>query len=168
MQIGNEVTHDSFSKQVSVRVHAVGNAGGAQRGGEDVGLGVGAVQDGGVTGMLEEPAVDKGADLMGNALSFGLGIFGANSCVRDRGWTDGQWAGWSVDKAGYLQQATWAYALAVFARVRGDPCPAWRRHLRPDVRAAFKAGVKPTQIARQFGLSDADVRRALASDEKKR
>jgi hypothetical protein len=36
------------------------------------------------------------------------------------------------------------------------------------VRAAFRAGVKPTQIARQFGLSDADVRRALASDEKKR
>ena len=36
------------------------------------------------------------------------------------------------------------------------------------VRAAFKAGVKPTQIARQFGLSDADVRSALRSDEKKR
>jgi hypothetical protein len=36
------------------------------------------------------------------------------------------------------------------------------------VRAAFKAGVKPTQIARQFGLSDADVRKALASGEKKR
>jgi transposase-like protein len=36
------------------------------------------------------------------------------------------------------------------------------------VRAAFKAGVKSTQIARQFGLSDADVRKALASDEKKR
>ena len=36
------------------------------------------------------------------------------------------------------------------------------------VRAAFKAGIKPTQIARQFGLSDTDVRRALASDVKKR
>jgi hypothetical protein len=36
------------------------------------------------------------------------------------------------------------------------------------VRAAFKAGIKPTQIARQFGLSDADVRKALASEEKKR
>jgi hypothetical protein len=36
------------------------------------------------------------------------------------------------------------------------------------VRAAFKAGVKPTLIARQFGLSDADVRIALASDERKR
>jgi hypothetical protein len=36
------------------------------------------------------------------------------------------------------------------------------------VRAAFGAGIKPTQIARQFGLSDAEVRKALASDEKKR
>jgi hypothetical protein len=36
------------------------------------------------------------------------------------------------------------------------------------IRAAFNAGIKPTQIARQFGLSDADVRKALASDEKKR
>jgi len=36
------------------------------------------------------------------------------------------------------------------------------------VRAAFGAGIKPTQIARQFGLSDADVRNALASDEKKK
>ena len=36
------------------------------------------------------------------------------------------------------------------------------------VRAAFKAGVKPSKIARQFGLSQSDVRKALASDEKKR
>jgi DNA invertase Pin-like site-specific DNA recombinase len=41
-------------------------------------------------------------------------------------------------------------------------------HLTPGklnaVRAAFKAGVKPLQIARQFGLSQSDVRKALASD----
>jgi hypothetical protein len=32
------------------------------------------------------------------------------------------------------------------------------------VRAAFKAGIKPSVIARQFGLSQSDVRRALASE----
>jgi hypothetical protein len=32
------------------------------------------------------------------------------------------------------------------------------------VRAAFDAGVKPSQIAKQFGLSQSDVRNALASD----
>jgi DNA invertase Pin-like site-specific DNA recombinase len=31
------------------------------------------------------------------------------------------------------------------------------------VRAAFKAGVTPARIARQFGISQADVRKALAS-----
>src|SRR5215831_12882047 len=32
------------------------------------------------------------------------------------------------------------------------------------VRAAFKAGVKPSQIARQFGISQSDVRKVLAFD----
>jgi DNA invertase Pin-like site-specific DNA recombinase len=36
------------------------------------------------------------------------------------------------------------------------------------IRAAFKAGVRPSQIARQFGVSQSDVRRALASDATKR
>ena len=32
------------------------------------------------------------------------------------------------------------------------------------VRAAFKAGVTPSRIARQFGISRSDVRKALASE----
>jgi hypothetical protein len=36
------------------------------------------------------------------------------------------------------------------------------------VRAAFKAGLTPPRIARQFGISQANVRKALASDEPKR
>ena len=32
------------------------------------------------------------------------------------------------------------------------------------VRAAFKAGVTPSRIARQFGLSQSDIRQALSSD----
>jgi hypothetical protein len=36
------------------------------------------------------------------------------------------------------------------------------------VRAAFKAGVTPSRIAKQFGISQSDVRQALASHEKKR
>jgi hypothetical protein len=32
------------------------------------------------------------------------------------------------------------------------------------VRATFKAGVKPSAIARQFGISQSDVRKALAQD----
>jgi transposase-like protein len=36
------------------------------------------------------------------------------------------------------------------------------------VRAAFKAGITPSRIARQFGISQANVRKALASDESTR
>jgi hypothetical protein len=36
------------------------------------------------------------------------------------------------------------------------------------VWAAFKAGVTPSRIARQFGLSQSQVRKALTSDEPKR
>jgi len=36
------------------------------------------------------------------------------------------------------------------------------------IRAAFKAGVRSSQIARQFGVSQSDVRKALASDAAKR
>jgi hypothetical protein len=36
------------------------------------------------------------------------------------------------------------------------------------VRAAFKAGVTPSRIARQFGISQADVRNALVSGDAKR
>ena len=57
--------------------------------------------------------------------------------------------------------------------------PTRRRQIRPAaaslsrgqvnaVWAAFKAGVTPSRIARQFGLSQSDVRKALSSDEPKR
>ena len=35
------------------------------------------------------------------------------------------------------------------------------------VRAAFKAGVTPAKIAKQFGISQSDVRKVLASDRPK-
>ena len=36
------------------------------------------------------------------------------------------------------------------------------------VRAAFKAGITSSRIARQFGISQSNVRKALASDESKK
>ena len=35
-------------------------------------------------------------------------------------------------------------------------------------RAAFKTGITPSRIARQFGISQSNVRKALASDESKK
>ena len=36
------------------------------------------------------------------------------------------------------------------------------------IRSAFKAGITPARISRQFGISQSNVRKALASDEPKR
>jgi hypothetical protein len=36
------------------------------------------------------------------------------------------------------------------------------------VRAAFKAGVRPSAIARQFGIAQSDVRKALAAEARER
>jgi hypothetical protein len=46
-----------------------------------------------------------------------------------------------------------------------DPAVSLTRGQVNAVRAAFKAGVKPSLIARQFGLSQSDVRTALKSDK---
>src|SRR5215469_3262375 len=35
------------------------------------------------------------------------------------------------------------------------------------VRAAFKAGITPSRIARQFGISQSDVRKVLASESRR-
>ena len=34
------------------------------------------------------------------------------------------------------------------------------------IRAAFKAGIRPSRIARQFGVSQSDVRKALAGNRR--
>ena len=34
------------------------------------------------------------------------------------------------------------------------------------VRAAFKAGVRPSKIAKQFGISQSDVRKVIANEKK--
>jgi hypothetical protein len=54
-------------------------------------------------------------------------------------------------------------------RQRIDPAPvALPSGKLNAVRAAFKAGVKLSQIARQFGISQADVRKALTADHAER
>lgn len=63
--------------------------------------------------------------------------------------------------------------------VRGahEPSQKWNIEAAPApltvgklnaVRAAFKAGVTPSRIARQFGITQSDVRKALASSAPKR
>jgi hypothetical protein len=73
---------------------------------------------------------------------FGMGVFTGNSTLQDRGWSDGMWAGWQTRRLGYLDQRTFGYAMARFAWARGERNPAWMGHVRPDVRAPMKQGLK--------------------------
>lgn len=67
----------------------------------------------------------------------GLGVFTANSVIRERHWHAGEVSMWSMSKSGYLSMPMYGYALALFSRARGEERPAWAKHLRPDVRAAL-------------------------------
>src|SRR5215831_7253960 len=48
-------------------------------------------------------------------------------------------------------------------RQPAEPNVALTRGQVNAVRAAFKAGIRPSRIARQFGISQSDVRKVLAS-----
>ena len=51
-------------------------------------------------------------------------------------------------------------------RIKTEAAPLPQGKLNA-VRAAFKAGVTPNRIAKQYGISQSDVRRALAVDDGK-
>jgi hypothetical protein len=73
---------------------------------------------------------------------YGLGIFSANGSLREYQ-ADGLMSySWGWSRLGYLDFPLWGYAHAVYAWMRGEPKPAWARHLRPDVRAHFNQGMK--------------------------
>lgn len=69
---------------------------------------------------------------------FGLGVFTANSVVRERYWN----SEWSIGSHGYLTMPVFGYAMARFALARGDDGSAWFRELRPDVRAPFMQSMR--------------------------
>jgi tetratricopeptide (TPR) repeat protein len=73
---------------------------------------------------------------------FGMGIFTANSVIREANWRVGNFSGWNVSRQGYLGLAEYAYALAIYAAARGEMKPKWFRYLRPDLRALYKSEAK--------------------------
>jgi tetratricopeptide (TPR) repeat protein len=73
---------------------------------------------------------------------FGLGVFVANTAIREAHWRSGNVSGWSVGRQGYLSIPDFAYALALYAHARGENRPSWLKHLRPDLRAFFKTESK--------------------------
>jgi hypothetical protein len=72
----------------------------------------------------------------------GTGIFLANSSVRESYWHAGQVSGWQHSRLGYLSMDMFGYAFALSAWFRGEEKPRWADHLRGDVHAAFKKGLR--------------------------
>ena len=72
----------------------------------------------------------------------GLGIITANATIRESNWRSVGWEGWRVGRQGYLSQPMYGYALALFARTRGEAKPRWLGHLRTDVRVPCKFAMR--------------------------
>jgi hypothetical protein len=70
----------------------------------------------------------------------GFGIFAANTAFAFAQHGDGFSQGWRSQRNGYLSDRAWAFALALFGTLKGEPAPEkWLKDgLAPMVRAAEK------------------------------
>lgn len=86
---------------------------------------------------------------------FGMGVFAANSVLRESNWRAGNISGWSMSSSGYLSQAEIAYALAPYAHARGELKPRWTSYLRKDPYALFKVELKELTSGARVPCEDA-------------
>jgi hypothetical protein len=102
-------------------------------------------------GRLTEDADDHEplTDLL--TVFLGLGVITANATLRDVSWRDGGMEGWHISTRGYFTMQMYGYALALFSQVRDEYAPTWSKHLRPDVRHAFR---KSLRYFREYGLPE--------------
>jgi hypothetical protein len=93
-------------------------------------------------GRITEEAEDHEplTDLL--TVYFGLGVFTANSVIRESYWHAGAVSGWTMGRRGYLGMPEYGYAFARFARARGEDGSDWAGELRLDVRSAFKEAMR--------------------------
>ena len=73
---------------------------------------------------------------------FGLGVVCANEVLHEEHWKDGPYVGWYLSRKGYLTMQDYGYALALHAQFRKERQPAWRSHLRLDVRKYFDQSMR--------------------------
>jgi hypothetical protein len=98
--------------------------------------------------LLGERRIDQGrsdgeqlTDLA--TIFFGMGIFTANAAF-DFSQTQ---SGWQSSHLGYLGEKLSGYALAYFARLRGERDPAWAAALDTNPRAYVRQGLRYLQHA---------------------
>jgi Pentapeptide repeats (8 copies) len=72
----------------------------------------------------------------------GMGVITANSVIREQYLRQGAYSAYRMQRQGYLSMPMYGFALALFARARGEHEPSWATSLRPDIYAAFSDGVR--------------------------
>lgn len=91
---------------------------------------------------------------------FGLGVFNANECLRNRFRLNRR--GDEVGRMGYLTPPTWSYALAVWCWLRRDDGSKWAKWLRPPLRRVFRrslsylARTAEVRVIEGIGLNESD------------
>ncbi len=98
----------------------------------------------------DEPDHEPLTDLL--TVYYGLGIFTANSAFKFSQWDAGGRHGWQAKTLGYLSEEMFGYALALFARVRGESHPEWSHHLEGSVSSYFKTSHKHLEISGDCSL----------------
>jgi len=68
----------------------------------------------------------------------GLGVFTSNAARRFRQYQDALRQGWAMNRLGYLPEEVFAYALARFAKDRGEVLPDWNVHLSTNLKVWFR------------------------------
>ena len=68
----------------------------------------------------------------------GLGVFTANGARRFLQYQEDTRQGWSMQRMGYLPEVVYGYALARFAKDRGEDHPEWAGHLSTNLKAWFR------------------------------
>lgn len=88
----------------------------------------------------------------------GLGIFTANASRRFEQYQDDRKQGWSMSRLGYLPEVVFAYALARFAKERGEDQPAWTQHLSTNLKTWFRQLLHGSEKIRSQFNNSADSR----------
>ncbi|MCL4202153.1 MAG: hypothetical protein KJ000_06645 [Pirellulaceae bacterium] len=72
----------------------------------------------------------------------GMGIFGANSAIKQRSGSDGTWTWWQIRARRHLPARVFGYAMALVAAARGERRPRWADWLGDDARDTFQRGCR--------------------------
>lgn len=88
----------------------------------------------------EHPEHEPMTDLV--VVLLGLGVFPANTAVKDRTVVAGRVSWYWISSQHYLPGRMFGYALAIASWIRNDESPGWLWALQPDAAYGLKAGLK--------------------------